>query len=91
MSWKNSLELHQGSVLSSLLLLSEPQELEVLSQMLSHYSEPDQKDDNRYCCVLALELLYPRFGSIAKKSLTLYLRLKANFIKLLVDEFSDVD
>lgn len=58
--------------------------------MLAHYSEPDQKDDNRYSCVLALDLLYTRFPVIAKKSLSLYLRLQGTFIKLLVDELSEV-
>lgn len=58
--------------------------------MLAHYAEPDQKDDNRYCCVLALDLLYPRFAAIAKNSLALYLRLQVTFVKLLVDELSEV-
>ena len=58
--------------------------------MLAHYSEPDQKDDNRYCCVLALDLLYPRFSSIAKNSFSIYLNLQSTFVKLLVDELSEV-
>lgn len=77
-------------VQSKSILPSDPQELELLAQMLAHYSEPDQKDDNRYCCVLALDLLYPRFKEIATKSLGLYLRLQATLIKLLVDELSEV-
>lgn len=58
--------------------------------IIAHYSEPDQKNDNRYNCVLALHQLYPRFKSIAEKSLTLYLDLSYSLIKLLVDELADV-
>lgn len=72
-------------------LLSEPAELELLSQMLSHYSEPDQKDDNRFNCVLSLGQLYPRLKSICQKSLSLYLDLSFTLVKLLVDELAEVD
>lgn len=61
-----------------------------LVELIAHYSEPDQKDDNRYNCVLALDQLYPRFKSIAEKSLPLYLNLSYSLIKLLVDELAEV-
>lgn len=59
--------------------------------MLSYYSEPEQKDDNRYNCGLALALLKPRFKEILQQDYRVYLGLMNTVIKLLVDEMAPVD
>ncbi len=66
-------------------------DLGILAKMLAHYSEPDQKDDNRYNCAIALMLLKPRFTQILEKDYSIYLSLQGTLVKLLVDEMAPVN
>ena len=59
--------------------------------MLSHYSEADQKDDNRYNCAISLQLLKPHFKTILQQDYKMYLSLMTTAVKLLVDEMAQVD
>ena|SRR3990167_2214846 len=58
--------------------------------MLAYYSEPDQKDDNRYNCAVALALLKPKFTAILETDLSGYLGLMSTLVKLLVDEIAPI-
>lgn len=58
--------------------------------MLAYYSEPEQKDDNRYNCAVALALLKPKFSVILETDLKGYLGLMSTLVKLLVDEIAPI-
>jgi hypothetical protein len=62
----------------------------LLAQMIKYYSEPEQKDDNRYNCVVALGLLKPRMTELLAHNTQLYLDLKVSLIKLVTDELASV-
>jgi len=72
--------------------LSDPSEdfteVTKLAEMIKYYSEPEQKDDNRYNCVLALALFKPRMKDLLSHDPRLYLSLKSSLIKLLIDELA---
>lgn len=58
--------------------------------MLAYYSEPEQKDDNRYNCAVALALLKPKFSAILETDLKGYLGLMGTLVKLLIDEIAPI-